>query len=154
MTDRSDNGIPEILDDVRKLYEAMQKFDILAARALEVNLTDLRGINILGSGPLTPTEISRRLGLTSGAVTTLIDRLQKADAAERERTEDRRSVLVVLKPAFRERAEKVYARLGGSIEAEVEKSGLFSDPAARLMTSTILAGVENALDSLEHKRDQ
>lgn len=100
MPEKETNCAPEIMMDIRQLYEGLQKFDMLAAAELGVNLTDLRAINIPGDGPLTPKEIAQRLSLTSGSITTLIDRLEKVDAVDRQRVDDRRSIHVVLKQAF------------------------------------------------------
>ena len=56
-------------------------------------------------GGLTPTQLGRRLGLSSGAVTALVDRLEGAGRVERRpNPEDRRSSVVRLKPSGSEDA--------------------------------------------------
>jgi DNA-binding MarR family transcriptional regulator len=59
-------------------------------------------------GPMTPSEVATRSGLTAGgAITAVIDRLEKAGLAERTRdTVDRRRVLVT------PNAQALYARVG------------------------------------------
>ena len=66
------------------------------ARRVGVNSTDLECLDlILMSGPSTAGEIARHTGLTSGAVTGLIDRLERLGLVERAAdAADRRKVLV------------------------------------------------------------
>jgi len=54
-------------------------------------------------GEKTPKEIAAFTGLTSGSVTSMLDRLERAGLVERSRsTEDRRVVLVSLSPKSHE----------------------------------------------------
>lgn len=56
---------------------------------------------------LTPTQLGGRLGLSSGAVTALVDRLEKAGYAERHpNPQDRRSSVVRLRPSGLEDAAR------------------------------------------------
>ena len=66
------------------------------ARKVGVNSSDLECLDlILLNGPSTAGEIARRTGLTSGAVTGLIDRLERLGLVERAADpDDRRKVLV------------------------------------------------------------
>ena len=66
------------------------------ARRVGVNSTDLECLDlILMSGPSSAGEIARHTGLTSGAVTGLIDRLERLGLVERTADPgDRRKVLV------------------------------------------------------------
>lgn len=58
-------------------------------------------------GGLTPTQLGGRLGLSSGAVTALVDRLEKAGYAERRpNPRDRRSSVVYLRPSNLEDATR------------------------------------------------
>ncbi len=66
------------------------------ARRVGINSTDLECLDlILMSGPSTAGEIARHTGLTSGAVTGLIDRLERLELVERVADPgDRRKVRV------------------------------------------------------------
>jgi DNA-binding MarR family transcriptional regulator len=66
------------------------------ARRVGVNSTDLECLDlILMSGPSSAGEIARHTGLTSGAVTGLIDRLERLGLVERTADPaDRRKVVV------------------------------------------------------------
>src|SRR4051795_13043969 len=77
-------------------------FDNLAAARLGVNLTDLHCLNIIESrGGVTAGDLATEAGLSSGAVTGVIDRLERVGYAERERdANDRRRVAITVTPAF------------------------------------------------------
>lgn len=66
------------------------------ARRVGINSSDLECLDlILMGGPASAGEIGRRTGLTSGAVTGLIDRLERQQLVERTADpRDRRKVLV------------------------------------------------------------
>lgn len=80
---------------VRRVEEAQER----AARRQGMHPTDFRclGYLHLKGEPLSPGDIIGHLGLTSGAGTALLDRLENAGYVTRTRhPEDRRSVLIVL----------------------------------------------------------
>lgn len=88
--------------------EAMQEFMARAvlfqdavARSVGLNGTDLQAVGLLmSSGPTTPGELAARTGLTAGgAVTAMIDRLERAGYVTRTRDDaDRRRVIVTANP--------------------------------------------------------
>jgi DNA-binding MarR family transcriptional regulator len=81
------------------------------ARSSRLSQLDLHALEHLEeSGPLTPRELQQRLGLTSGAVTALIDRLERVGWVGRSpHATDRRSVLVELSAVAHDAADQ---RLG------------------------------------------
>jgi hypothetical protein len=76
------------------------RFRTALARALGVPLADLDALEHLElAGPLTQRELGARLLLTSGGVTVLVDRLERAGLVRRERhPTDRRMTVVGLVP--------------------------------------------------------
>lgn len=88
-------------------------FDALAARKLGVNGTDLHCLNILESrSGLTAGELAVEAGLTTGAVTGVIDRLEHAGYVRRAADPgDRRKVKVEVTVAFYERADEIWSPL-------------------------------------------
>jgi DNA-binding MarR family transcriptional regulator len=66
------------------------------ADQIGLNMTDQQALNLVDlAGSITPGELARRTGLTSGGVTVVLDRLEAAGYVKRERNpQDRRSVLV------------------------------------------------------------
>jgi DNA-binding MarR family transcriptional regulator len=71
-----------------------------ASQRLGLGGTDVRFLTLLDiHGPLTPGRLSALTGLTTGSVTGVIDRLERAGYVERERdAADRRKVRVVPVP--------------------------------------------------------
>jgi DNA-binding MarR family transcriptional regulator len=71
------------------------------AKRLGLTLTESLCLTELGThGPSTPTELARLTGLTSGAMTTLLDRLEKKHLARRRpNPNDRRGVIVEIDEA-------------------------------------------------------
>ena len=70
----------------------------MLARSSGIGTSDLTAIELIDvHGPMTQRELGQRLGLTSGAVTMLVDRLQRTGWLERyPLASDRRCVLVDL----------------------------------------------------------
>ncbi len=88
----------EVVASIKRFKDSVDRFDAAAAAALGVNRTDLRCLTILNDrGPLPASRLADALGLTRGATTTALDRLERAGYARRTaHAEDGRSVLVTL----------------------------------------------------------
>lgn len=82
------------------ILERSKEFEKQLAKKLDVNSTDLGAMeHLIKSGPLSPTEIARRLDITTAAVTSSVDRLTKLGHVERTpHPTDRRSITVTAKP--------------------------------------------------------
>src|SRR5215471_21452431 len=81
---------------VRKvIVETVLLFDTLA-RQMGVNATDMQCLNILNyEGAVTAGRLAELTGLTTGAITAAIDRLERAGYVQRVRDpEDRRRVVI------------------------------------------------------------
>ncbi|HEX5858019.1 MAG TPA: MarR family transcriptional regulator [Microbacterium sp.] len=84
-------------------------FQDAVARVGGINSTDMQAVGLLMSeGPATPGELAERTGLTAGgAITAVIDRLERGGYVTRERdVADRRRVIVTAVP------ETVLAEVG------------------------------------------
>lgn len=80
---------------LRRLQTAMGDAETALARRLGIGPTDLAAMTHLtfAPEPIGPRELSGRLGITPGATTELVDRLERAGHLERRRdTVDRRRV--------------------------------------------------------------
>jgi DNA-binding MarR family transcriptional regulator len=83
------------------------------AERLGLNIIDLRCLR-LAQEAVEPTAgyLARITGLTTGTITGLLDRLEKARFVRRERdTEDRRKVIVKVLPGGAQKVEKIMAPL-------------------------------------------
>ena len=85
---------------LRRTGALIQLMGQAAAERIGLNLTDLNCLNILSlSGPMTAGELARATGLTTASITGVIDRLEEAGIARRERDRaDRRKVVIHLLP--------------------------------------------------------
>jgi DNA-binding MarR family transcriptional regulator len=92
---------------------AVDDFDREVARLLGVNETDLRCLEILiqgPQGPVTPRDLADQLGLTTGSVTAMLDRLEKIGYLTRSpHPTDKRRLIVRATDAVRLRAFELLA---------------------------------------------
>lgn len=123
---------------------AYDRFEDAAAEYFGVNRTAMRCMDVLERvGRLTAGEIATETGLTSGAVTALLDRLERVGYVLRVRDPaDRRRVWVELTELARKRAEEVYGPLSGAM-SEFDR---YSDAEMRLITAYIERGSVLLLD--------
>ena len=82
---------------LRDILDVTGEFEKHVARELTVNATDLSAMeHLIQSGPLSPTDLAKRLDISTAAVTSVIDRLTAVGHVTREpQPNDRRGVLVV-----------------------------------------------------------
>ena len=80
----------------QRYQDATDAFDDAACSTLGLNRTDLKCLGVVAQrGPVAVGEIARAAGLTRGAMTTALDRIEQAGYARRLRhPDDRRGVLV------------------------------------------------------------
>ncbi|MGV8884237.1 MAG: MarR family winged helix-turn-helix transcriptional regulator [Microbacteriaceae bacterium] len=85
---------------LRDILELTTQFELHVGRELSVNPTDLDAMEeLIKDGPLSPTELARRLEISTAAVTTVVDRLTAVGHVTRvPNPADRRGVLVVPAP--------------------------------------------------------
>jgi DNA-binding MarR family transcriptional regulator len=124
--------VHELISEFRIAGNQDSAFDNLAAERLGLNRTDLHCVNIIeNSGGLTAGELAAEAALTTGAVTGVVDRLERAGYARRvPDPADRRRVKLEVTPKFYARAEGIWGpvakdwadRLGGRFTAaELER---------------------------------
>jgi len=99
---------------------------------LGVNVTDMACLAlILVKGLATPSELARYTGLTSGATTVVLDRLEKAHLIERRpNPQDRRGTLIVL---TNERNDEIGAMYASGREAINKKISSYSESELELL---------------------
>lgn len=107
-------------DEIRRYQRAVDRFDEIVVTRLGINRTDGRCLDVLEQrGPLTAGELARETGLTSGAMTSLLDRLEHLGYLRRvPHQTDRRRVVVELTAKARRRVEQIYgpmAQEGGEL---------------------------------------
>jgi DNA-binding MarR family transcriptional regulator len=98
------------LDLLRRNQVLTQMLDEAAAEYLGVNATDGRAIDLIDqAGRITAGDLARDLRLSTGAVTAIVDRLERAGYARRVADpEDRRRVLIELTPSVQRMSAEIY----------------------------------------------
>src|SRR4030088_2015270 len=100
----------QLIHAAREEEAANDAFDEVACQKLGVNRTDLRCLNIVqNQGRITAGRLAELSGLTTAAVTAVLDRLERAGYARRVRDgKDRRQVMVEVTPLLNERGEQIW----------------------------------------------
>ena len=127
MSRDSKRQLAEELIRLSRAHEAANDaFDEVAAEKLGVNRTDLRCLNIVDNqGSMTAGRLAELSGLTTAAVTSVLDRLERAGYARRVREQaDRRQVLVELTPLLAERAGPIWSPLGDEAMAALARMSI------------------------------
>lgn len=134
-----DELVEALGDAFRLAQNRSQVFDGLAAERLGTNLTDLRCLDIVERlGSPTAGTVAREAGLSSGAMTAALDRLQRAGYLRRSADErDRRVVRVELTGLARERVTEIY---GPMAEAWGRHMRRYTAEELRLLLRLMLEG--------------
>jgi DNA-binding MarR family transcriptional regulator len=106
--------LTELIRVNRAYQAAVEKMDEAFCRRLGVNRTDGRCLDIIDQRPgITAGDLAHALGLSAGAVTTVLDRLERRGFVERKRDpNDRRRVVVEPTEAANRAAWEAYGPLG------------------------------------------
>jgi MarR family 2-MHQ and catechol resistance regulon transcriptional repressor len=119
-----------------KAHEAMREHAERHIRSLGIGFSDFAALEVLlHKGPTPVNEIGRKVFLTSGSITTAIDRLEKKGMVERRYDpEDRRTRVVHLTPAGR----KMIACAFADHEAAMERAASGLTAAERAQAVALL----------------
>ena len=109
----------EIVSQLRQFAAGAVLFNQRVADRLGFHPTDLQCANLLSvMGPSTPGRLAEYTGLTTGGVTVMLDRLERAGYIKREpNPSDRRSVLVRVSAKKMEKIDAHYAGVAKQFEA-------------------------------------
>jgi DNA-binding MarR family transcriptional regulator len=100
-----------IAEQLREIASLSTQFQKHVGHSLSVNDTDLSAMeHLMMSGPLSPTDLARRLEISTAAATVMVDRLTALGHVHREpHAHDRRKVVVVPTPSSVEAAFETLA---------------------------------------------
>jgi len=108
--------------EAQALQAAVDDVDRAAATHLGVNRTDLRCLEALFHGESTPGALAAELGLTSGSVTTMLDRLAKLDYVVRHpEPGDRRKVIIRITDRAMTEVMRIYGPIAQEGAGEVAR---------------------------------
>jgi DNA-binding MarR family transcriptional regulator len=137
------DGRPLPDDDLRarvqQLHVRQQRFEKFLARRLEVDHGGLEAMDhLISTGPATPTELARRLEISTAAMTLVLNRLEAAGHVQRRRHPSDGRKLVVT--AAGESTEQVYRAVQPMIDG-IEEMIAAMDDAERRAVGTFLDGL-------------
>lgn len=109
----------ELTGVIRLFIAGSILFNSKVAERNGLHLTDMQSINMLDMlGPMTAGRLAECTGLTTGGVTVMLDRLEKAGFVKREpNPNDRRSVLVSVNPRKLKKVHEQYGAINQQLDA-------------------------------------
>jgi DNA-binding MarR family transcriptional regulator len=145
-SDNRDQLEKQLLGALRLAQSASDAMDSAFAEFVGLNHTDARCLDLIDqSDQITAGDLAKKVGLTTGAVTAVVDRLEAAGLVRRIRdTEDRRKVFI--------EATEDAKRLGSEVYGPIAQAGL---PYLRQLTDQEVSLITDFLEmsariNLEH----
>lgn len=116
-TDRN-QLMAELFREMPRMVQETVRFYTAVGDQLDLHLTDMNCLGALGyAGPLSAGELASRLGLTTGAVTRVIDRLEARGFVRRGADpHDRRRVVIEPVPESLGQINEAFAGMGAYFE--------------------------------------
>jgi DNA-binding MarR family transcriptional regulator len=134
--------VVRLTTEVRRQQVAYDRFHDAVAAYLGINRTDLRCLDLLDlhGGRLSAGDLASSTGLSTGAVTAMLDRLEKIGYVRRVRDPgDRRRVLVEMGDLASERGREIYQPFA---DATVPMLEPFGDEQLALVAEFLRLGNE------------
>ncbi len=147
--------VARVIAELRALSTVQDRLDQHAAQRFGLNRTDLRALDLIGqAGTTSPTALAAALGMSTGATSTVLDRLEAAGYARREPDPDhRRRTLVRMSPRAQQLSAEIFAPV---IRATAEHAAGHPDRELRAIAAFLAAhrhALEAYLDSNGLPRD-
>jgi DNA-binding MarR family transcriptional regulator len=138
----------ELEHAVRKSSAIGVIFGQTVANAVGVSSSDLECLDFLNiEGRVTAGRLAELTGLTTGAITGLVDRMEKAGLVRRERDEeDRRKVYVAIVPEALGNVAQYYAPLQKAVTKDWEG---YTDAELKLLVRFLTQGYDTMLGVLD-----
>jgi len=110
VAERRADPVTHVVAELRALSTIHDRLDHYAAQRFGLNRTDLRALDLIGqAGTTSPTALASALGMSTGATSTVLDRLEAAGYAYREPDPDhRRRTLVRMTAAAEELSTQIF----------------------------------------------
>ena len=143
----------EVASEVRIGQNITDAIDQTVSEMFGVNRTDARCLDIIERhGKITAGDLAREASLSTGAVTALLDRLERIGAVQRVADpHDRRKVLVELTPDTVRRSWEIFGPMAEEAHRLLRE---YSDDDLRVVLDFLRRGRELSTAHLERVREQ
>jgi DNA-binding MarR family transcriptional regulator len=126
-----------VMKELRALSTAQDRLDQYAMHRFGINRTDLRALDLIGqAGVISPTALAVALGMSTGATSAVLDRLEAAGYARREPDPGHRRRTLVRQTS---RAEELGDAIFGPVIGETISEALAYPDAALVSIAEFLA---------------
>ena len=144
--DGSDGAGGDLRAQVQQIAIRQQRFEQHLAAELDVDRAGLEAMDhLMTTGPTTPTELARRLGISTAATTLVLNRLESAGHLRRDpHPTDRRKLVVTASEESSDRAWGHVAPLIDSVEALIESLGESDRAVVEDFVRGLLAAYDDA----------
>lgn len=147
---------PRYAVQLREIATLARQYHTLLGRSLDLNSSALDAMDwLIREGALTPTEIAERLGISPGATTSVVRRLEQTGHAHRvDHDLDRRSVRIVAAEAS---VQTAIERLQPLIGALATRVGKYSPEQLALVSDfldDVAAAYQEGIDELDRRAGQ
>jgi MarR family 2-MHQ and catechol resistance regulon transcriptional repressor len=134
-----------------KAHRALSRLAERSIRSFDVGLSDFGVMEILlHKGPQPVNDIGRRIGLTSGSITTAVDRLEAGGLVTREaHPTDRRARVVRLTP----RGEQHVARLFAGHKAAMDSAASALSTSERATLIRLLKKLGTSVEEIATREE-
>ncbi len=142
---RDNDALAELARTLYRLDEAQRRIRTVTARRSALTGIELTGLLAIGTTPgMSPTALSQNLGLTTGGVTALVDRLEDSGHVHRvSHTHDRRRLELALTAAGREAIHG----MGTAYQAILDRADI------RDRADVLVESLRRIVDALEASAD-
>jgi len=126
------------------------RLSIAIANELGMPLADVQCMGLLADGPAAPSDLAARLGLTTGAITKVLDRLERAGYLSRSADpSDRRRIVITADPEGLATLAAHYAPMGEKMSRHLAQ---YTDDELATILAFMRAGREAADEEISRIR--
>lgn len=141
--------------ELRRMGIVTVMFHQVMAEKLGLNVTDSRAFSILQeTGPIPAGRLAELTGLSTGAVTTIIDRLEEVGYVRRESDPADRRRVIVAPVADEARDRKVEALVGAMMGPLAERMEKYTDSELELILDFLDTGIDYLREQTVRMREE
>lgn len=145
--------LADLMRQSRRLSTLSTLFAQSTADHLGMNLSDMLCLSIIsGAGPMTLGQLASMMGLSTGSITGLVDRLERLDLVRRQRdVEDRRRIMIHLNPA---RSKEIGQAFVPMLESRWQHLEQFTDDELGVISRYLSGSIESVAHATEAIRSR